>query len=153
MSSDGKRRLIRRRVLSPWNSSNSRPQDAGGGAARLAAPPKLVKMDVMNSPEVSVVEPQSVPSRISVVLAEEVNVGGAQMVQRPLVDVETRPHVDNDPVDPDQGGLSDAMSEVCRMQFRSCLTGRLRCRWALPVVVQTRPQVGCDTDLPLPVCI
>ena len=43
-------------------------------------------MDVMNSPEVSVVEPQSVPSRISVVLAEEVKVGGAQRVQRPRAD-------------------------------------------------------------------
>ena len=67
-------------------SSNIRPQDPGGGAARVASPPKLVKMDVMNSPDVSVVEPQSVPSRISVVLAEEVKVGGAQRVQRPCVD-------------------------------------------------------------------
>ena len=43
-------------------------------------------MDVMNSPEVFVVEPQSLPSRISVVLAKEVKVGGAQGVQHPRVD-------------------------------------------------------------------
>ena len=47
-------------------------------------------MNIMNSPEVSVVEPQSVPSRISVVLAEEVKVGGTQRVQRPRVDQDLR---------------------------------------------------------------
>ena len=44
----------------------------------------------MNSPEVSVVEPQSVPSRISVVLAEEAKVGDAQRVQRPRGDQDLR---------------------------------------------------------------
>ena len=71
-------------------SSNIRPQGPGGGAARLAAPQKLVKMDLMNSPKVSVVEPQSVPSRISVVLAEEAKVGDAQRVQCPRVDQDIR---------------------------------------------------------------
>ena len=33
-------------------SSNIRPQDPEGGAAWLAAPPNLVKMDVMNSQSV-----------------------------------------------------------------------------------------------------
>ena len=47
-------------------------------------------MDVMNSPEESVVEPQSVPSRISVVLVEEAKVGGAQRVQCPRVDQDLR---------------------------------------------------------------
>ena len=45
-------------------------------------------MDVMNSPEVSVVEPQSVPSQISVGLVEEAKFGGAQRVQCPHVDQE-----------------------------------------------------------------
>ena len=43
-------------------------------------------MDVMNSPEVSVVEPKPVPSRISMVLAEEAKVRDAQRVQRQRVD-------------------------------------------------------------------
>ena len=77
-SSAGKWSLIQGEGFVTRISSNIRPQDPGGGAARLAAPRELVKMDVMNSP-VSVVEPQSVPSRISVV-------GGAQRVQRPRVD-------------------------------------------------------------------
>ena len=46
-----------------------------------------------------------------------------------IVDVETRPHVDNDP----------AMFDMT-----------VAVPLALPVVVQTRPQVGCDPDLPLP---
>ena len=47
-------------------------------------------MDVMNSPEESVVEPQSVPSWISVVLVEEAKVGGAQTMQCPCVDQDLR---------------------------------------------------------------
>ena len=50
-------------------NSNIRPQDPGGGAAQLVAPREREKMDVMNPPEVSVVEPQSAPTRISVLLA------------------------------------------------------------------------------------
>ena len=57
---------------------------------RIAAPREVVEMDVMNSPKESVVEPQSVPSRISVVLVEEATVGGAQRVERPLVDQDLR---------------------------------------------------------------
>ena len=56
-------------------SSTIRPQDPGGGAARIAAPRGVVDIEVTNSPELSVVEPQSVPSRISVVLVEEAKVG------------------------------------------------------------------------------
>ena len=41
-------------------------------------------MDVMNSPNVSVVEPQSAPSRISVALVEEAKVGGAHRVDQDL---------------------------------------------------------------------
>ena len=71
-------------------SSTIQPQDPGDGAARLVAPREVVKMDVMNSPEESVVEPQSVPSRISVMLVEEAKVGGAQRVQCPRVDQDLR---------------------------------------------------------------
>ena len=58
------------------------------------------------------------------------------------VDVETKPHVDNDPDDPDQldigrdvRGLPDTVPAML----------------AMPVVVQTRPQVSCYPALPLPV--
>ena len=85
-SSSGKRSLIRGEGFVTRISSNIRPQDPGGGAARLAAPWERAKMDVMNSPEVSVVEPQSVPFRISVVLVEEAKVGGTQRVECPHVD-------------------------------------------------------------------
>ena len=47
-------------------------------------------MEVTNSPEVSVVEPQSVPSRISVVLVEEAKVGGFKRLQCPRVDQDLR---------------------------------------------------------------
>ena len=43
-------------------------------------------IEVTNSPELSVVEPQSVPSRISVVLVEEAKVGGTQCLECPRVD-------------------------------------------------------------------
>ena len=89
-SSGGERSLIREEGFVTRISSNIQPQDPGGGAARLAAPRELVKMDVMNSPKVSVVEPQSVPSRISVALVEEAKFGGAQRVQRPRVDQDLR---------------------------------------------------------------
>ena len=82
--------LIRGEEFATRISSNIRPQDPGGEAARLAAPREVVKMDVMNSPEESVVEPQSVPSRISVVLVEEAKVGGTQGVQCPRVDQDLR---------------------------------------------------------------
>ena len=41
---------------------------------------------MMNSPEVSVVEPQSAPSWISVVLVEEAKIGGAHRMECPRVD-------------------------------------------------------------------
>ena len=52
-------------------SNMIRPQDLGGGAAQIATPRGVVDMEVTNLPELSVVEPQSVPSRILVVLVEE----------------------------------------------------------------------------------
>ena len=47
-------------------------------------------MEVTNLPELSVVEPQSVPSRISVVLVEEAKVGGTQCSGCPRVDQDLR---------------------------------------------------------------
>ena len=47
-------------------------------------------MEVMNWPELSVVEPESVPSRISVVLVEEAKVGGTQCSGCPRVDQDLR---------------------------------------------------------------
>ena len=47
-------------------------------------------MEVTNSPKLSVVEPQSVPSRISVVLVEEAKVGGTQCLGCPRVDQDLR---------------------------------------------------------------
>ena len=67
-------------------SRKIRPQDPGGGAARIAAPWGVVEIEVTNSPEVSVVEPRSVPSRISVVLVEEAKVEGTKRLQCPRVD-------------------------------------------------------------------
>ena len=47
-------------------------------------------MNVMNPPEVSVVEPQLAPTRISVVLVEEAKVGGAHRMECPRVDRDLR---------------------------------------------------------------
>ena len=47
-------------------------------------------IEVTNSPELSVVEPQSVPSRISVVLIEKAKVGGTQCLGCPRVDQDLR---------------------------------------------------------------
>ena len=65
------------------------------------------------------------------------------------VDVETKPHVDKDPDDPDQldighdvRSLPDTVPALFDMTTAVPL--------ALPVVIQTRPQVGCDPYLPLP---
>ena len=65
------------------------------------------------------------------------------------VDVETKPHIDNDPDDPDQvdigcdvRSLTDAVPAMLDMTAAVPL--------AMPVVVQTRPQVSCDPALPLP---
>ena len=59
-------------------SSKVRPQDPGGGAARIAVPRKAVDMETRSSSVSSVVEPQSVSSRILVVLVEETKVRGAE---------------------------------------------------------------------------
>ena len=63
-----------------------RPQDPGGGATWIAAPQGVVDMEMSVS---SVVEPQSVPSRISVMLVEEAKVRGTECL--------VSPHVDKDP--------------------------------------------------------
>ena len=82
-SSSGKQSLIRGEGFVTRISSNIRPQDPGGGAARLAASPGTRE----DGPcELSVVEPQSAPSRISVVLVEEAKVGGAHRMECPRVD-------------------------------------------------------------------
>ena len=47
-------------------------------------------IEVTNSPELSFVEPQSVPSRISVVLVEEAKVGGTPCLGCPRVDQDLR---------------------------------------------------------------
>ena len=65
------------------------------------------------------------------------------------VDVETRTHVDNDPDDPDQVDIGRdvrSLPDAVPVMFDRTAAVPL----ALPVVVQTRPQVGCDPDLPMP---
>ena len=59
-------------------SSKIRPQYPGRGNADSRSP-GVVDIEVTNSPELSVVEPPSVPSRILVVLVEEAKVGGHSM--------------------------------------------------------------------------
>ena len=87
-SSFGK--LIRGEGFVTGISSNVRPQDPGGGAAWLATPRERDKMDSLNSPDVSVVEPQSVPTRISVVLVEEAKSGGIHGVECSRVNQDLR---------------------------------------------------------------
>ena len=67
-------------------SSNVRPQDPGGGAARIAGPREAVYMEMRNVSVSSFVGPQSVPSRISVVLVEETEVWGAERLASVPVD-------------------------------------------------------------------
>ena len=65
------------------------------------------------------------------------------------MDVETRPHVDNDPDYPNQvviGRDVQSLQDAVPVMFDRTAAVPL----ALPVVVQTRPQVGCDPALPLP---
>ena len=61
-----------------------------GGAARIAAPRGVVDMEVTSSPALSVEEPQSVPSRISVMLVEEAKVRGTKCLGCPRVDQDLR---------------------------------------------------------------
>ena len=70
-------------------SCKIRPQDPGGGAAQIATPRGVVVIEVTNSPELSIVEPQ-VPSRILVVLVEEARVGGTPCLGCPRVDQDLR---------------------------------------------------------------
>ena len=58
-------------------SSKVRPQDPGGGAARITVPREAIDVEMRSLSVSSVVQPQSVPSRISVVLVEESEVRGA----------------------------------------------------------------------------
>ena len=72
-------------------SSKIRPQDpGGGGAAWIAAPQGVVDMEVTSSSMSSVVEPQSVPSRISVVLVEEAKDMGTEYLVPQRVDMDPR---------------------------------------------------------------
>ena len=64
--------------------SKIRPQDHGGGAAWIAAPRGVVDMEVTSSPGLSVEEPQSVPSQISVVLVEEAKLWGTKCLDQDL---------------------------------------------------------------------
>ena len=52
-SSDGKWRLIRGEGFATRISSNVRPQDPGGGAQTLAAPRRMMDIDVTDAPELS----------------------------------------------------------------------------------------------------
>ena len=90
-SSSGKRRLIRGGGgFAARISSKIRPQDPGGGATQIAAPRGVVDMEVTSSPVSSVVEPQSVPSRISMMLVEEAKVRGTECLGCPRVDQDLR---------------------------------------------------------------
>ena len=86
-SSSGKRRLIRG---GGGISSKVRPQDPGGGAARIAVPVEAVDMETRNSSVSSIMGPQSVPSRISVVFVEETEVRGAERLASVPVDKAVR---------------------------------------------------------------
>ena len=66
------------------------------------------------------------------------------------VDVETKSHLDNDPDYPDQVDIGRdvrSLPDAVLAMFDMTAVVPL----ALSVVVQTRQQVGCDPDLPLPV--
>ena len=52
-SSHGKRRLIRGEGFATRISSNVRPQDPGGGATTIAAPRRMMDIDVSDTPELS----------------------------------------------------------------------------------------------------
>ena len=64
--------------------------DPGGGASRIAVPREAVAMEMRSSSVSSVVAPQSVPSRISVVLVEEAEVRGAECLASAPVDKDLR---------------------------------------------------------------
>ena len=74
----GRQVIVRLETFAARISSMVRPQDPGGGAARITVPREAVDMETRNSSVSSVVGPQSVPSRISVVLVEETEVRGAE---------------------------------------------------------------------------
>ena len=64
--------------------------------------------------------------------------------------METKPHVDNDPDVPDQVDIGrDVRGLPDEVPARLDMTAAVPL--AMPVVVQSRPQVSCDPALPLPV--
>ena len=71
-------------------SSKVRPRIRGGGATRIAVPRGVVDLEVRSSSMSSVVEPQSVPSRISVVLVEEAKVRVTECLVSSRVDKDRR---------------------------------------------------------------
>ena len=91
VSSSRKRRLIRGGGgFAARISSKVRPQDYGGDAAWIAVPWETVDMETRNSSVSSVMGPQSVPSRISVVLVKETEVLGAERLAFVPVDKAVR---------------------------------------------------------------
>ena len=97
-------------------SSKVRPQDpgcGGGGATQIAVPRGVVDMEVMSS---SVVEPQSVSSRILVVLVKEAKVRGTECLVSSRVDRDRRLLA---------GVASPASATVVRaVRYRHVLLGR-----------------------------
>ena len=74
-------------------------------------------MEVTSSPELSVEKPQSVPSRISVVLVEEAKVRGTKCLECPRVDQDLRLLA---------GVVNPACATVCEDSYISpCVGGTL----------------------------
>ena len=71
-------------------SSKVRPHHPGGGAARITVPREAINVEMRSLSVSSVVQPQSVPSRISVVLVEETEVWGAECLASGPVDKAVR---------------------------------------------------------------
>ena len=75
-----------RRSVVERKTATDRGGGGGGGAARIVVPREAVDMEMRSSSMLSVVESQSVPSRISVVLVEEAEVWGAECLASVPVD-------------------------------------------------------------------
>ena len=89
--SHGKRRLILGEGFATRISGNVRPQDPGGKTPTIAAPQRMMDVDVSDTPELfGGGGSQSVPSRISVVLVEEATVGGTPRLGCPCDDQRER---------------------------------------------------------------
>ena len=98
-TSGGGRSVVERRLIRGGGgeggfaariSSTIRPQDPGGGATGIAALRGVVNMEDTSLSVSFKVEPQSVPSRISVVLVEEAKVRGTECLVSPSADKDPR---------------------------------------------------------------